>query len=168
MPVIGYAIMAGHYTFGFWLSVAAGLSDGVDGYLAKRLNQTTILGAYLDPIADKVLLIGLCIVLGQTGHIPTWLVMMILFRDLVIVGGVMLLHAGDRTVQMKPLLISKVNTVAQLVLVSVVMARLGIGLSSGAIEPWLVYYAGLTTFASGTAYVGEWSRQATWFMDRSR
>lgn len=166
VPVVIYLIMRGYFTAAFWLFVAAAASDAVDGYLAKRLDQHSRLGAYLDPIADKVLLVGVYVALGQFGHLAAWVVILVLFRDLVIVGAVLLLHANPEPVRMKPLLLSKINTVAQLVLVSVVLGKLGIGLDWGDGEGFLVYLVGLTTVVSGGAYVVEWSRHTAWLEDR--
>lgn len=166
VPVVIYLIMRGYFTAAFWLFVAAAASDAVDGYLAKRLDQHSKLGAYLDPIADKVLLVGVYVALGQFGHLAAWVVILVLFRDLVIVGAVLLLHANPEPVRMKPLLLSKINTVAQLVLVSVVLANLGVGLDWGDGEGFLVYLVGLTTVVSGAAYVVEWSRHTAWLEDR--
>lgn len=166
VPVVIYLIMRGYFTAAFWLFVAAAASDAVDGYLAKRLDQHSKLGAYLDPIADKVLLVGVYVALGQFGHLAAWVVILVLFRDLVIVGAVLLLHANPEPVRMKPLLLSKINTVAQLVLVSVVLGKLGIGLDWGDGEGFLVYLVGLTTVVSGGAYVVEWSRHTAWLEDR--
>ena len=166
VPVVVYLIMGGYFTATFWLFVAAAVSDAVDGYLAKRLKQYSTLGAYLDPIADKVLLVGVYVALGQVGHLAVWLVILVLFRDLVIVGAVLLLHANPEPVRMKPLLLSKINTVAQLVLVSLVLARLGVALDFGAFETVLVYLVGATTIISGGAYVVEWSNHTAWLEDR--
>ena len=166
VPVIVYLIVAGYFTAAFWLFVAAALSDAVDGYLAKRLGQFSTLGSYLDPIADKLLLVGVCGALGQVGHIAIWVVMLVVFRDIVIVGAVLLLHAAPEPVPMKPLVVSKINTVAQLVLVSIVLARLGVALDFGAFETFLVYFVGATTIVSGGAYVVEWSDHTAWLEDR--
>ena len=166
VPVVIYLIMRGYFTAAFWLFVAAAASDAVDGYLAKRLDQHSKLGAYLDPIADKVLLVGVYVALGQFGHLAAWVVILVLFRDLVIVGAVLLLHANPEPVRMKPLLLSKINTVAQLVLVSLVLARLGVALDFGAFETVLVYLVGATTIISGGAYVVEWSNHTAWLEDR--
>src|SRR5690606_11391126 len=88
VPVTVFLILNGMMLPAFWLFVAAGVSDAVDGYLAKRLGQTSTLGSYLDPIADKALLVCVYLTLGQAGHLPTWLVIMVVSRDLLIVGGV--------------------------------------------------------------------------------
>ena len=99
----------------FVLFLAAGLSDAVDGYLAKRFHMTTELGAYLDPLADKTLIVSIYITLGINGLIPGWLVILVVSRDIMIVGAVMLSWLVGTPVKVKPLLVSKLNTAAQIV-----------------------------------------------------
>lgn len=159
VPVAIYLILHGYMTAAFWLFIVAGISDAVDGYLAKRLGQASVLGSYLDPIADKVLLVGVYITLGQAGHLPSWLVIMVVFRDLIIVGGVVLLHISNDGVRMRPLLISKINTAAQITLIALVLANLGVGLSLGAsTTAGLIYLVAVTTIASGATYMISWGR----------
>ena len=149
VPVVIYLILNDFMTAAFWLFIAAGISDGVDGYLAKTLGQSSALGAYLDPIADKVLLVGVYLTLGQDGHLPTWLVIMVVFRDLIIVGGI---------IRMRPLLISKVNTAAQIALIALVLVELGLKIDLGGFLDVLIYVVGATTIASGASYINNWGR----------
>ena len=158
VPIAIYLILNDFMAAAFWLFVAAGVSDAVDGYLAKTLNQSSTLGGYLDPIADKVLLVGVYVTLGQAEHLPTWLVIMVVFRDLIIVGGVVLLHISTDGVRMRPLLISKINTAAQIALVAMVLATLGLGIGFGAYLDILIYLVAATTIASGASYIINWGR----------
>ena len=96
--------------------VVAGISDAVDGFLAKRFNWETELGAYLDPIADKLLIVCIFIALGVTARLPSWLVIMVVSRDVLIVIAVVLSWLLNHPTPMKPLAVSKMNTVAQIVL----------------------------------------------------
>ena len=157
-PVVIYLILNDFMTAAFWLFIAAGISDGVDGYLAKTLGQSSALGAYLDPIADKVLLVGVYLTLGQDGHLPTWLVIMVVFRDLIIVGGIILLHISNSGIRMRPLLISKVNTAAQIALIALVLVELGLKIDLGGFLDVLIYVVGATTIASGAGYIINWGR----------
>lgn len=157
-PVVIYLILNDFMTAAFWLFIAAGISDGVDGYLAKTLGQSSALGAYLDPIADKVLLVGVYLTLGQDGHLPTWLVIMVVFRDLIIVGGIILLHISNSGIRMRPLLISKVNTAAQIALIALVLVELGLKIDLGGFLDVLIYVVGATTIASGASYINNWGR----------
>ena len=158
VPVVIYLILNDFMTAAFWLFIAAGISDGVDGYLAKTLGQSSALGAYLDPIADKVLLVGVYLTLGQDGHLPTWLVIMVVFRDLIIVGGIILLHISNSGIRMRPLLISKVNTAAQIALIALVLVELGLKIDLGGFLNVLIYVVGATTIASGASYINNWGR----------
>jgi cardiolipin synthase len=158
VPVAIYLILNDYMAAAFWLFIAAGISDGVDGYLAKTLGQSSTLGAYLDPIADKVLLVGVYLTLGQAGYLPTWLVIMVVFRDLIIVGGIVLLHITTNGVRMRPLLISKMNTAAQITLIALVLAELGLEFDLGSYLDILVYIVGATTIASGASYIINWGR----------
>lgn len=154
VPVVVWMILADRMTAAFWIFVCAGISDAVDGYLAKRLKAESVLGSYLDPLADKLLLISIYLLLGRSGEIPVWLVVLVIGRDAALLGGSMLVVKADRTKAMQPLLISKLNTGLQIVLASLIMARLGLGWPDvGFGESVLVYAIAVTTLASGSAYL---------------
>ncbi len=111
MPVIVWAITAGEMRIAFLLFLLAGISDAVDGFLAKRFGMTSELGRYLDPLADKVLIVSIYVALGIAEAIPLWLVILVVSRDIMIIGAVMLSWLVGRPVEVKPLLVSKLNTV---------------------------------------------------------
>ncbi|MEE2995963.1 MAG: CDP-alcohol phosphatidyltransferase family protein [Pseudomonadota bacterium] len=161
VPVAVYLIMHSEYRAAFVLFVLAGISDALDGYLAKHNDQTTQLGAILDPMADKTLLVGVYITLGFQGSLPNWLVMLVVFRDLLIVGGVMILFLLRLEVKMRPLIISKVNTAAQLALAAIVLAAMGFALDIEAVVDVAIYVVAATTAISGAGYVVSWTRQTT-------
>src|SRR5450830_1613361 len=125
VPIVVWAIASGTMWIAFVLFVGAGVSDAVDGFLAKRFNMTTVLGAYLDPLADKALIVSIYLTLGINGFIPRWLVIMVVSRDIMIVGAFMLSWLVGAPLKVKPLLVSKLNTVAQIVFASVVLGSLG-------------------------------------------
>jgi cardiolipin synthase len=159
VPVMIYLILHGYYLAAFWLFVAAGVSDAIDGYIAKQMGQATVLGSYLDPLADKALLVGVYITMGQADLLPSWLVILVVFRDIVIIGGVVLLHISTDGVRMKPLVVSKINTAAQIILVTVVLSNLAFPqLEWSQFVSILIYLVTATTFASGAAYVVSCSR----------
>ena len=160
VPVTIYVILEGYLTMAFWIFVIAAASDALDGYLAKRLDAVSEMGAYLDPLADKALLVGAYVALAQIGHIATWLVFLVVFRDMVIIGGALLFHTVTQSLKMTPLFISKVTTVVQLALVGVVLAELGLGLRLTFVSGALVYIVAATTFVSGAAYVYKWGAMA--------
>ena len=126
VPIVVWAIASGTMWIAFVLFVVAGVSDAVDGFLAKRFGMTTELGAYLDPLADKALIVSIYITLGVNGAIPRWLVILVVSRDILIVGGIMLSWVIGNPLKIKPLLVSKSsNTVAQILFACVVLGSLG-------------------------------------------
>lgn len=154
VPVVVWLILTDRMAPAFWIFVGAGVSDAVDGYLAKRLNARTVLGSYLDPLADKLLLISIYLLLGRAGYIPVWLVVLVIARDAALLGGSLLVVKSDRTSAMRPLLISKLNTSLQIILAALVMARLGLGWPDLGIGYDILFYAvAVTTVASGSAYL---------------
>ena len=156
-PITLYLILQSAFKPAFILFVAAGVSDAVDGYIAKRWNQTTRLGAFLDPLADKVLLVGVYVALGVVGQLPTWIVILVVFRDVLIVGGVLLLLLVLGTsARVRPHFVSKANTALQLALAATVLADLAVSIDFGAITTVLIYVVSLTTLLSGAVYLVDW------------
>ncbi len=142
----------------FLLFLAAGASDGVDGFLAKRFNMASKLGAHLDPLADKTLIMSIYISLGIAEAIPRWLVILVVSRDILIVGGVMLAWFLDKPIRLRPLLVSKLNTAAQIIFASLVLASLGFGFDAAWAELMMMgLVTGLTLLSIGF-YVREWAR----------
>jgi len=137
-----WLILGERYGLAFWVFVAAGVSDALDGWIAKRWDQRTPLGALLDPIADKALLAAVYITLGFAGELPHWLVILVVLRDLLIVGGYLLSRGVNAP---EPLFISKVNTLVQIALVGFVLARLGLGIDEALVTSFLIAAAGITT-----------------------
>jgi cardiolipin synthase len=140
----------------FWLFLLAGVSDAIDGWLARR-NGPTAIGALLDPVADKVLLVSMYVTLAAIRVLPDWLAILVVFRDVVIVGGVLALSVLGMPVEIRPLMVSKINTVLQIVLVAMALLHAGLGLNTPllGIMVWLVT---ASTLASGTAYVAQAAR----------
>ena len=167
VPITVYLILQEQFVVAFWLFIAAGVSDAVDGYLAKRLDVVSEVGSYLDPLADKALLVSVYVSLGHLGHVATWLVFMIVFRDLLIIGGPMLFQTLTQSLEMSPLFISKINTAMQIMLAGVVLAELGLMLPLPVVSESLVYVVAVTTFLSGTAYVLKWGWMAV-MMERDQ
>ena len=136
------------------------LSDMLDGYFARLSNCVTDFGKIIDPIADKALLVGTYITLGHESFLPIWLVILVVFRDIVIVGGALIFHTVTQSLSMRPLMISKVNTVAQLLLAIGVLFIFGYDFEGGHFIEVTVYFIAFTTLSSGTAYVTTWSNLA--------
>ena len=160
VPLTVWLIFEQKYGFAFWVFVGAGLSDALDGYLAKRFDRRTRLGAMLDPAADKTLLAAVCVTLALAGQLPGWLVILVLLRDSLIVIGFFFIQATAAARQIDPLYISKVNTLVQLTLVGFVLAQ-GLGIESDAVKGALIAAATLTTVLSGLSYLARWARLLT-------
>ena len=156
VPVMVWLIVSDRLNAAFWLFVAAGISDGVDGFIAKRFHVESELGRYLDPIADKVMLVCIYITLGVEDHIAAWLVILVVFRDALIIGGALLSQVLDHPVSFRPLYISKINTVAQIVLAAVVLAELSLIVPEYPVVEILEYVVAVTTAASGGVYLARW------------
>jgi cardiolipin synthase len=162
VPVVVLLIMEGAYGWAFALFVAAGVSDAIDGTIARHVpGQASELGRYLDPIADKALLVSIFVTLGITGGIPGWLVLLVVSRDVLIVGGVLLAWVVARPVPIVPLMISKTNTVAQILFAAVVLADLGVGWRLDALVFILSWVVAALTIASAAAYLIGWARHMT-------
>jgi len=158
VPLVVWLIVGEQWFGATLLFLLAGISDGIDGFIAKHFSASSDLGAYLDPIADKALLVSLFIALGFKAALPPWLVIAVVSRDILIVGGVILAWMLSNPIEMKPLWVSKFNTTAQIVLLALVLAdHAGIGFLSLAIWPMIITTAGLTVASAG-AYLAEWLR----------
>ena len=156
VPLVVWLIIDHEMTAAFLLFLLAGFSDAADGYIAKRYGWRSELGAYLDPIADKALLVSIYVTLGLAGHLPVWLVIAVVSRDILIVWAVVLSWMLSRPLTMHPLLISKVNTFAQIVLAGLVLAELGLGLGLEPVVKVLIWVTGALTILSAAAYFWAW------------
>lgn len=158
VPIVVWAIGSGEMLVAFLLFLVAGISDAVDGFIAKRFNMTSEIGAYLDPLADKALIVSIYVALGITEAIPRWLVILVVSRDIMIIGGVMLSWLVGNPVAVKPLLVSKLNTVAQIVFACLVLGALGFNFDARTPEMLLMGLVGVLTLLSIGFYVREWVR----------
>jgi cardiolipin synthase len=158
VPVILWAITSGEMRIAFALFLAAGLSDLIDGFLAKRFGMATELGAYLDPLADKAMIVSIYIALGIVEAMPRWLVILVVSRDIMIVSAVILSWVVDKPVKLKPITVSKLNTVAQIVYATVVLAALTFGWEIALVKDLLVGVVAALTLLSVAFYVAEWVR----------
>jgi cardiolipin synthase (CMP-forming) len=159
VPLIVWLALDGQMTLAFWLFILAGLTDAIDGFIAKHFNAKTELGSYLDPLADKALLVGIYLTLGWLGHIPRWLVIMVAFRDLTIVGGALLEQTLTQSFKSNPMMVSKINTTLQIALAALVLAKLGLGFHDHGLTGVLVMAVAITTVLSGAAYLVRWQRR---------
>ena len=158
VPVIVWAIASHQMTIAFVIFVAAGISDAVDGFLAKRFNMTTEIGAMLDPVVDKALLVSIYITLGISDAIPRWLVILVVSRDLMIIGAVLISWLLENPIPMKPLMVSKLNTVAQVAFAALVLVSLGFGFQAAPYDVILMGFVTVLTLLSVSRYFVEWAR----------
>lgn len=164
MIVVGplvYTLLTEQYVAAFYLAMAAGVSDLLDGFLARRFGWMTHWGGVLDPLADKLLLVTTTLTLAWLGHLPWWLVILIAARDVTIVFYGYYYHFRiARLATATPTQFSKWNTLFQILLVVSVMLGLAFPSWSGPWTTWLVYLTAATTFASGLHYAVVWSRKS--------
>ncbi|KPF93008.1 CDP-alcohol phosphatidyltransferase family protein [Rhodopseudomonas palustris] len=158
VPVIVWAIASNEMAVAFAIFVIAGVSDAVDGFLAKRFNMASELGALLDPLADKALLVSIYVSLGIWGAIPRWLVILVVSRDIMIVGAVIVSWLFGKPVPMKPLMVSKLNTVAQVGFAALVLGTLGFGIEPAPYDVILMVLVTVLTLLSVSLYLVEWTR----------
>jgi cardiolipin synthase len=158
VPFVIWAIASGELRIAFVLFMIAAISDAVDGFIAKRFGMQTELGAYLDPLADKVLIMSIYLTLGITGIIPRWIVILVVSRDIMIIGAVMLSWLVDKPLALKPLMVSKLNTAAQIGYACVVLGSFGFGFDAGWLLTLALALVTVLTLLSVGFYVAEWIR----------
>jgi cardiolipin synthase len=161
VPVVIVTIMQGRWPLAFVLFVVAGVSDGVDGFIAKRFDMRSEFGAYIDPLADKALLVSIYVMLAVVGVLPSWLAILVVSRDLMIVAAVLLSWIMARPVKIRPLMISKLNTAAQIGFAALVLAAKSFGVDTAPFDfVAMLAVAGLTVASTG-AYLAGWLRHMT-------
>ena len=156
VPLTVWLLISSAYDAAFLVFVAAGVSDGVDGYIARRTKTQSALGAYLDPLADKALMVSSYATLGMIKAIPAWLVLLVITRDVLIVGGVLLAWLLDQPLRIKPLLLSKLNTVVQISYVGIVLGVLALSWDAAVALQLAALAVALTTILSGAQYLYAW------------
>lgn len=153
-------LAARQFTLVLWLFALAALSDGLDGYLARRYHWQSWLGALLDPLADKVMLIVVYLLLGWLSLLPWWLVVLVILRDVVILVGAVAYRLRCGELHMSPSAISKANTVMQMLLgLLVIIVASGPAFPAYLLQGLMVVVT-ITTLWSGLSYVWHWSRRA--------
>jgi cardiolipin synthase len=158
VPVVVWSIATGQILLAFLLFLVAGISDGVDGFLAKRFGMKTELGAYLDPLADKVLIDAIYVTLGVTAVIPLWIVILVVSRDFMIVGAILLSWVVGRPVKVRPLIVGKLSTAAQIVYPGLVLAAHGYSFDVEPVLTLVMVLVAVLTFLSVGLYLAKWVR----------
>jgi len=171
VPLLIWLIISGNFRFAFAIFVVAGITDAVDGFIAKNYDSVTELGAYLDPLADKLLLVSIYVALGLQGFLPDWLVILVVSRDVMIVGAVILSWLVGKPVRMQPLFLSKANTTVQITLAAAIIGALAFAEPHPVLIVWGSIIVGFLTVASGAQYMVNWiahmasngqNRDASW------
>ena len=163
-PVVAWRLLAHDVEGAFWLFVIAALTDLLDGSLARWLNQRSVLGAWLDPIADKVMLLTTFAMLALTGLLPMWLLYVVLVRDAVILAGAEGYRRLTGRLDVRPTWSGKIATFMEFVLVSLVLADVALDLGLSAETHGLVLLTAAATLLSGARYVWIWSRKTRDFL----
>lgn len=156
VPLIIWLIVANQPLAAFWVLIVAGISDAVDGFIARQFDLRSDLGTYLDPIADKTMLVSIYVTLAVVAAIPVWLTILIVSRDFLIVGAVVLSWMLGEPSRVHPLRISKLNTLVQIVLAAVVLGDLAFNLDLDVVRWALVYIVAVLTVGSAAIYLIEW------------
>lgn len=156
-PLLIVVLRDQNFELALILFILAGLTDGLDGWIAKRFNCTSELGARLDPLADKTIIIAAYCMLTILGVIPFWLMMLVIFRDAVIVGGYLVLTTLNGNIPMQPTLTSKTNTFLQITFVIAVLLNNTSWLYIPLFTETLMYAVAVSTIASGIQYVWVWA-----------
>jgi cardiolipin synthase len=158
VPFVVWAIASGRLQLAFLLFLGAAISDGVDGFLAKRFGMKTELGAYLDPLADKILIVSIYVTLGITHVIPVWIVILVASRDFMIIGAIILSWLVNMPVTIKPHIISKLNTAAQIFYACLVLATHGYNFSVEPLLTLVMVLVAILTSLSVALYLAQWVR----------
>ncbi len=153
VPAAVWLMLQDRLDLAFWVFVGAGVSDAVDGWLARVRNARSTLGAVLDPLADKALLVSVYVTLAAIHVLPSWLAILVVFRDLLIVSGVLMLAVIGAPPRIRPLLISKLNTALQIGLAALALLVEGYDLELGGLLAAMVWLVAASTLVSGAAYV---------------
>jgi len=151
-PVLVILLIDGRLFEALAVFTIAGVTDGLDGLIARWMNQKTRLGAILDPIADKLLLTSVFVTMAVLGYLPTWLAVTVISRDVIIVFGVLILFLFQGSTDISPSILSKTTTLVQLCTLFTVMVNKVMGLLDTVLVPLFVTAAVLTV-VSGLHYM---------------
>jgi len=154
-PIFVIYIINGELITGLAILIITGLSDGIDGLIARLFNQKSRLGAYLDPLADKIILISAFVSLSVMGLMPSWLTVMVISRDILILMGVSILFLNGMKIEIRPAVSSKITTCLQFLTVILVLSKDFIS----NLERYFIYLFYLTAFftiISFLQYMHQW------------
>jgi cardiolipin synthase (CMP-forming) len=155
-PLAIMMIISQRFLPAFLIFILAGVSDAIDGFIAKNLDLRTELGAYLDPLADKALLISIYVSLAIYAGLPAWIAVTVVSRDVMILFAVLVSWLLDKPVEIRPVWVSKFNTVAQIALAGFALGVRAYGFDPQPLQTVLEWVVAGTTLASGGVYIAQW------------
>jgi cardiolipin synthase (CMP-forming) len=155
-PLAVLMITSQRFMPAFLVFILAGVSDAIDGFIARNFDLRTELGAYLDPLADKALLISIYVSLAIYAGLPAWITITVVSRDVMILFAVLVSWLLDKPVEIRPVWVSKVNTVAQIALAGFALGARAYGLDPQPLQTALEWSVAATTLASGGVYIAQW------------
>ena len=163
-PAVAVLLFLGDHRIAFIVFAVAGLSDAVDGYLAKRFGFSTRFGRILDPIADKALMFAAFVMLAILGEVPLWLVILVIGRDALITLGLFVGVAAQAPIRVQPLILGKLCAALQVLYVAVHLGALAFRLPLDAVAPYDAYALAIVALASTLDYLGIWLKamRAVW------
>jgi cardiolipin synthase (CMP-forming) len=168
IPLV-WLINGGRYDAAVIIALIAGITDALDGWLAKHFAWQSWIGGIIDPIADKLMLIGCFVSLGLVGAHPEWLTMLVVGRDVLIVAGAVIYHYFIGRISGEPSLLSKINTCVQIVYVVLQLVNLSTWIEfPHAVIVFGIYLTAALAVASGLQYVVIWSAKAMHAQERAR
>jgi len=161
VPVVILMILQGKWGWAFALFVIAGISDALDGFIARQFDMRSAFGAVIDPLADKALLVTIYITLAIVEVIPAWLAIAVVSRDIMIVMAFMVSWVMAQPMAVKPLFLSKVNTALQIVHAALVLGGLALGVDLGRLDGLLAILIVLLTIVTAGLYLARWLKHMT-------
>ncbi len=161
VPLVVLMILQGRWGAAFAAFVVAGVSDGIDGWIARRFDMRSELGAIIDPLADKALLVSIYVTLAIAGVLPDWVTVVVVSRDVIMVMAIMVSWLMDRRMEIRPMLVGKANTAAQIGFAALILAAKAYGLELGPAGDLLMILVVALTILSGGAYLAKWLTHMT-------
>ncbi|KAA2235320.1 CDP-alcohol phosphatidyltransferase family protein [Salinarimonas soli] len=161
VPLVVLMILQGRWGVAFAAFVVAGVSDGLDGYIARRFDMRSEFGAIIDPLADKALLVSIYITLAVIGVLPDWVAVVVVSRDVIMVMAIMVSWLMERRMEIRPMFVGKANTAAQIGYAATILATKAFGIGLGGLEDALMIAVAVLTVLSGGAYLGKWLTHMT-------
>ena len=155
-PLAVSMIVSQRFLPAFLIFLLAGVSDAIDGFIARNFELRTELGAYLDPLADKALLTSIYVTLAIYAELPAWLAITVVSRDVMILVAVLVSWLMDKPVEIRPVWESKFNTVTQIALAGFALGARAYGINPHPVQNYLEWAVAATTLASGGVYIAQW------------